>query len=188
MFLCPPSRGQEYNLPVGAGFIGAKLLPTTKTSCITQADVVIPWDTAGGLVPGVWFSRLVNLGSQLRLYQRNTTLFVKRLTERPIRARDYLHQHLLPLLRLQMDTDPYLSRYIESDPEMCLSNNVRFHNLRLSGRTSCTTGDGGMRKCTPGEADMHGRWRTGHTHTESASARYEQPPFNVRVQWLVVCF
>ena len=68
VFLCPPSRGQEYNLPVGASFIGAKLLPTTKTSRLTQADVVLPWATAGGLVPGVWFSRLVSLGSHLRLY------------------------------------------------------------------------------------------------------------------------
>ena len=187
LVMCPPEEGRKFDLVNGMGFVGFKLLPSTKTSRTAQVDVLLPWATAAGLLPGMWFSRLLHLGSTFGLNKPKTPLFCNRLTGHSAKPRDYLHQHFISLLRLQQANDPYLEQYLETNPDTCFANNVRFHNLRLSGRTAARSGDGGMRRCTNLEADMHGRWRLEKGQGESAASRYKQPTVKFRISWLIVC-
>ena len=53
IIICAPEDKRRFDLVEGMGFVGFKLLPSTKTSRTAQVDVLIPWATAGGLLSGV---------------------------------------------------------------------------------------------------------------------------------------
>ena len=187
LFLVPPSKGLEFDLPPRVGMICFKLLPSTKTSRSAQADVVMAWATSGGLFPGLWFSRLLQLLQLENRYHLHLPIFVHRIIHKNWTTAEYVTHHLLPLLRLQQPTDPYLARFVDTDPELCLSTQIRYHSLRLSGLTSATIGDGGIRKCTEVEGKSKGRWRQDKKNSGDASERYRQPPYKTRVVWQIMC-
>ncbi len=73
--VCLPENGARHNLPPGVGGLFLKLLPTTKSSQFTTADVILASSFSSGLSPLFWWQQTLALLATLGWNQPDSFVF-----------------------------------------------------------------------------------------------------------------
>ena len=175
----PPTSGPSIDLPVGLGVLLLRLLPETKSSRTTTADVVISYATRSGLHPGHWFERLHHaLGSP----SPQSRLFIH-ADGTPWTSRSFRETYLYPSLRLQQAAgDPALRPYSGSGEASLEAKFWALHSFRRGARTHVSrrrlnaTG----RTAPASLVYEHARWRRQRS-SEAIDVQYQESSIRDRV-------
>ena len=181
-----PHDGPRYDLPMGIGMIGLRLLPETKSQRASTVDMTLAYETISGYQLGVWIQRLKQ---SLGIGPNHSTL----ITPIFLTARGgvwtssyYRSTFLYPsLLRQQANGDPAL-RGVYRLQQVFWS----LHSFRNGARSQVSrqrlTGATHTRKATTMEVYEHGRWRRRRTG-EPIDVIYNQWPHFDRIQITLCC-
>ena len=159
--IAPGPVAIQHGVPNGDGFVGLKLLPSTKNSQLLQVDVAMCWHSGSGLPIGFWWTQLVRCLDKLHLTSPSQSLFVDPVTRVPWTSTLYRTTLLFPLLLHFRLDDPYLAQFDDSTPEKSIA--FAFNDFKLWKRSGDThvakKRPGCARKATETEIYWNGRWR-----------------------------
>ena len=185
VLLLPPHLGPTMGLPIGIGMIQL-FLAESKSSQTAKADIVIAYNTYGGLCPGLWLSRLYTIS--LQLGYTNSFLF-RHPNGDPWTSSFYRYTFLFPLLLLQRaDGDPILSNLPGADPLTTIMTAFwSWHSFRRGGRTHVSINhEASARIATRDEVLEHGRWR--HQSTGDLPLHYKEWELPTRLNITALCY
>ena len=167
-----PSKGPQYGLQEGVGFLGFRLLEETKSSPYRTADVLIADTFWSGLSPGKWFRRMLefepadgkSLFSTARCKKWDSHYFRK--------------THVWPHLEvLRIQRDPHLANCQDVEGQRISDRFYSMHSWRRGGNTFAQEHWSGInrRKATTVEIYEHGRWaRQKKGSSEAMDAHYRE--------------
>lgn len=188
--LIRPEHSLREGLPAHTGAVQLSLLPETKSSRSSTADVVIAWCTGSGLQFGNWVTLLFRKMDGLGWTHADSRLFRDPRSHAPWTSRYYRHELLFPLLRLQRDEgDPYLQQFRDDTPGQGFADKfTMFHLLRRGGRTHVTKKRPGCaRKADRLEVYSHARWRIINRGKEAVDVHYVEPTLEDRLYLTLLC-
>lgn len=184
--ITPPHLGPTQGLKRGLGMIQLFLQHATKTSQTKRADVVIAYQTYGGLQPGKWIKRLFILSLQLGYHE---SFLFQQVDGTPWTSSYYRHNILIPLLLLQRQEGNLILQKLHSpDPISAITTAFwSWHSYRRGGRTHVSINHPlASRLATRDEVLEHGRWR--HQSTGDLPLHYQEWEFPTRLNITALCY
>lgn len=168
-----PQQGPALGLPAGVGAILCKLLPQTKSSQTSTADVVLAYTTALGLSLGKWLHRLQQILPQQQLVPE--AYVISHANGLPWTSHYYRHTYFYPALYiLRALGDPYLARYDDSPGKELTKAIWSFNTYRRTGRSIVSKRRARtLRAATAPETVEHGRWRVSRSTLDMPTAYLE---------------
>ena len=155
-----PRDGPSVDLPPGCGMLALSLLPETKSSRTTTADVLVAYRTLSGLCIGQWFSRAF----ALRPSTSDVALVFTDALGLPWDLQYCRLAYLYPSLHTQrVAGDPFLRAFDGTGGNSLEDKFWSLHCYRRGSRSHVSRGgrygDNRFRRATPDQVYMHGRWR-----------------------------
>ena len=180
--LVPPEQGAACGLPPGLGFIEFRLLPEPKSSPHQTADVVIAWETATGLQPGLWFSRLA------RFQPENGYGLFSTSKRRSWDSKYFRSTYLWPFLDLQRQAgEPTLRAFTDVEGQRIQDKMYSCHSFRRGAATFTRKKQPHTsRGATKDEIYAHARWRR-RFGTEDIDQHYTDLPLLDRLAITFLC-
>ena len=187
--LTPPSNHDKYNLPPGVGVVLLRLLPTTKTNRDKQADMVIAWETSGGLKIGHWITKLLTIMRSLSWCTSDSYLFRSR-TNTHWTSYYFRSRHLYPYLHKQLQAkDPHLKHLPLTSSTTIENLFYSLHSYRQGSQSHCLCKRlGYIRAAYPYERSEHGWWRVRNQGKEDMPTHYTEATVEDRVYLTLLCF
>ena len=187
--MTPPHEHGRHNLPPGVGVILLRLLPSTKSSSDKQADMVIAWETSGGLCLGYWLTKLYTIMRSLKWYRPSSFIF-RNTKNTSWNSYGYRHQHLYPLLTQQLHAKDPLLRHLPITSD----NDIKrlfcsLPSYRRGAKSHCQRKRPGCHRAAyPYEKTEHGRWRIKNMGNEDMPTHYTEASIEDRVYLTLLCF
>jgi len=180
-----PETGPLFDLPVGVGHIGLRLLPETKTNPFRVADVVMAYRFASGLCPGLWFERKFLYGSYDGVSLFSTP------AKRQWDSGYFRQQYVYPLLELmRMQGEPTLQCFVDGEQLRMAIYEMR--SWRGGARTFTEHHHPGIniRASTKAERQEHARWedkRDGRNRSVDMDTHYRTWGLDKRLPITLFC-
>lgn len=186
--VCLPENGARHNLPPGVGALFLKLLPTTKSSQFTTADVILASSFSSGLSPLFWWQQTLAILATLGWNQPDSFVF-RHTTGVAWDSAFFRHKHLYPLLRLQqLEGDHALSPFNDEPGNTIADKFYSFHTYRRGGRTHVSRHRPMCRRAArKAEVDEHGRWRSKGKVSADMATHYREWTVEDRIYITLLC-